>query len=151
MPGTRIVVADRTRARFFTLLSPAGALAEAGGFEDDTARKPSRELVTDKAGRRTGTPNGGTSDAERVDPQRQAAQDFARRIAKELEADANRNAFDALIVVAEPRFLGFLRETMPARVSGLVQHEVQKDLAQARIDQIESYMRDATARIREKT
>lgn len=151
MPGTRIVVADRTRARFFKLLSPAGAIEETGGFEDDTARKPSRALVTDKAGRRTGTPNGGTSDAARVDPQRQAAQDFARRIVKELEADANRNVFDALIVVAEPRFLGFLRETMPARVSGLVQHEVHKDLAQARLDEIERYMRAATAEIRDKT
>lgn len=150
MPGTRILVADRTRARFFTLLSPVGALRETGGFADDTARKPSRELVTDKAGRRTGTPNGGAGDAARTDPQRQAAQDFARRIGKELEADANRNAFDALIVFAEPRFLGLLRETMPARVSGLVQHEVHKDLAQARLDEIEAHMRTATAEIRAK-
>lgn len=149
MPGTRVLVADRTRARFFTLRSAAGALAETGGFADDTARKPARELVTDKAGRRTAVPNG-AGDATRADPQKQAAQEFARRIGRELEADANRNALDALIVVAEPRFLGFLRETMPARVSGLVQHEVHKDLAHAPLDEIEAHMRAATAAIRDK-
>ena len=141
MPAALILVADRTRARFFAadLARPDAQFEEREVLADDTARLRNRELVTDKFGRRTGMagPGGkGTSDTGSADYHREAAEDFARQIARKLESDANRNAFDELVICAEPRFLGFLRGAMGKRVGDLVVGEVHKDLAQSRIDEI---------------
>ena len=141
MPAARILVADRTRARFFDadLQAADPDFAEREGLADDTARLQNRELVTDKAGRRTamaGGPQMGTSDTSSADYHREAAETFARQIARHLEAQANRNEYDQLVICAEPRFLGMLRGMLPKRVEKLVAHEVHKDLAQFRIDEI---------------
>jgi protein required for attachment to host cells len=145
MPAARILVADRTRARFFDtdFRAQQVQLQELDGLADDTARLQNHELVTDKAGRRTamdGQGARGTSDTGSADYHREAAETFAREIARRLEADANRNAFDELVICAEPRFLGFLRGALPKRVENLVVGEVHKDLAQARVDEIEQHV-----------
>jgi protein required for attachment to host cells len=142
MPATRIVVADRTRARFFAadLRAPQVRFEEGDGLADDTARLRNHELVTDKFGRRTamdGPGARGTSDTGSADHHREAAETFAREIARRLEADANQNAYDELVICAEPRFLGFLRGALGKRVENLVVGEVHKDLAQSRVEEIE--------------
>jgi len=142
MPSARILVADRTRARFFDadlkLADPD--FAEREGLADDTARLQNRELVTDKFGRRTAMagsgPQMGTSDTGSADYHREAAETFAREIARHLEAQANRNEYEQLVICAEPRFLGMLRSMLPKRVEKLVVDEVHKDLAQFRPEQI---------------
>jgi protein required for attachment to host cells len=145
MPAAIVVVADRTRARFIEtdLAQSEPRFEERDGLADDTARLQNHELVTDKAGRRTGMDgpgNRGTSDTGSADYHREAAENFAREIARRLEADANRNAFDQLVICAEPRFLGFLRGAMPKRLEGLVVGEVHKDLAQSRLEEIRTHV-----------
>lgn len=138
--NTRIVVADHAGVRFVDASGPRAALREAGSLDNPGARLPDRELKSDRPGRvfaraaspgsrRGAVPHSDTGGERR--PQRHAAEVFARRIARELGAARRAGAFDRLIVVAGPAFLGELRRALPKSLSQIVAAEVRKDLTRA--------------------
>jgi protein required for attachment to host cells len=110
----------------------------AGRMTDAKARLHDRDFSSDRPGRvfdraapagRRGAvahhaTNGGRS------PHRYEALLFARRIAGELDRGRRRNLFRQLVLVAEPRFLGQLREAMPVPLRRLIVSQVPKELAQ---------------------
>lgn len=126
-----VVVADAAGARIFRA-DPSGRRLE---LECELAHpegraKPS-ELVADRPGRSLDSSRTGARHAMEpdTDPARAELQRFARRIAQEL--DANRSAFDALILVAGPRLLGLLRAELTEPLRQRTRAEVAKDLAHA--------------------
>jgi protein required for attachment to host cells len=147
MTATRIVVADRTRARLLEAnqQGPLLELEERELLADDTPRKKNHDLVTDAFGERHGGAFRTGSDTGSADYHREAAETFAREIARHLEAEANRNEFDRLVLCAEPRFLGFLRGALATRVGNLVVGEVHKDLARAPLEDIRGHVLAALA------
>ena len=56
------------------------------------------------------------------------AQAFARRVAAHLAEALQQKRFDALRIVAAPRFLGYLRKELDAQVKATVSDELSKDL-----------------------
>jgi len=52
---------------------------------------------------------------------------FARQLAKALDDALVRKAYDRLVLVAPPEFLGILRATLPERVEARVAASVEKD------------------------
>jgi protein required for attachment to host cells len=104
-------------------------------LEHPEARKQSSEIDTDKAGRtfdkvgRGSVVGSGHSLSREVEAHEHEAIVFTRELAGALEEARNRQAFDRLVLVAEPGFLGLLRNALSAQTSKLVTDSLTKDLA----------------------
>jgi protein required for attachment to host cells len=123
---TWIVVADRSRARIFSVETPKGPLIELADLVHPEARAHERDLTSDRPGR--------SRDQHVLSPPHSArdqqAQGFAREIADELEDGRHNARFEQLLVVAAPDILGMLRKTMSTSVAKTVTLEIDKNMTQ---------------------
>ncbi len=132
MQKTWVVVADRSRARIFSIATPRAPLTEIEDLVHPEARAHDRDLTSDRPGRTSDNHVLGNAHAARD----QQAQEFAREIASRLEAGRNTTQFERLILVAGPDVLGLLRKAMNGHLAKLVVREVEKNLTQQRADEI---------------
>lgn len=125
---TRIVIADRTEARFFEAGHADTQLVPMGTTRDPRGQMHDREINTDRPGRRFG----GTGHHHDVNgenkPHKHEAEVFARHIADSLAKAHSETHFERLALIAPPEFLGQLRAALPKSLSSLVVYEVNKDL-----------------------
>jgi protein required for attachment to host cells len=130
MLKTWVLVADRSRARFFSIDTPKGPLKE---FEDRVcpeARMHGNERLVDggKQMHRHGNehhtfpPPAPSKDQEVVE--------FAREVATRADAGRMQGDFERLVLVAAPDFLGTLRKKLPAPTAKLVDRTIDKNLTQ---------------------
>lgn len=137
----RVVIADERQAAFFDASKPNVALVERGTVENAKAGLKDRDLETDRPGRRQGgTPvasrGGGSAPGHQhgVDGERSTEQHeltlFAKDIAQQIDAGRVQNEFDKLVIIAAPKMLGLLRQSLSAPVQALLAGEVAKDLIQ---------------------
>jgi protein required for attachment to host cells len=125
----RIVVADERKASFYDTSRPDGPLLQQGEIANESASLKEQDLETDRPGRRFGS--GGHHhgvDGERSTRQHELAL-FARKVALRIDQDRMAKAFDKLVIVASPKVLGLLRQSLPAPVQSFIAAEVPKDLA----------------------
>jgi protein required for attachment to host cells len=126
---TWVLVADASRARLFRIgddhhLEPAYAHDIVG------SDLQSREMGSDRPGRMYDRKGGGRHAAEPpTDLKRHAKFELAHEVAAILDAERKKNAFEQLVVVAPPQFLGDLRASMPDHVQHLIVREINKDLS----------------------
>ena len=136
MDTTWIVVASRDEVRIFerkgkkdlTLVTDIG---------NPAGKLHPRDLVSDKAG---------TSSDNRMrrrlaysteqSPKERSLINFYREIGDQIDLALNKQKFDRLILIAEPRLLGILRTVLPSSVHGVIIQEIHKDLAFATEEQI---------------
>ncbi len=126
---TWVLVADAERAEVYETSGPGTGLAAVEGmaFAEDTA--PSRELGRDRPARTFDSVGAGRHAVEpRLDPHREQKREFARHVVAALETARARRAFDRLVLVAPPAFLGDLRQALPAALAATVASEIAKDL-----------------------
>ncbi|MEQ6340755.1 MAG: host attachment protein [Gammaproteobacteria bacterium] len=149
-----VVVADGTRARFFTLEPAALPAGEAGPnlveHEDLISTEKevsSTEMWTDTKSARGGSRPG--APAYGYDDQRDRHEDeferrFAQRITEEAVRVAQQQKAAHLVLVAETRMLGFLRDALdvPAHVSFEV-HELAKDLTKLTSSELHEHLAGA--------
>lgn len=147
MPKPLILVADGGTARLFGVTSSAGkkSLKEKATLERESAHSPGRALVTDRTGRvfdsggRTGSgpPTRSRHGAESdFDPHEVEVLRFAKRISRRIDLERRAGKIGALIVIAEPRFLGVLRQVWSGPTKKIVTREAAKDLVRASDAQI---------------
>jgi protein required for attachment to host cells len=138
----RVVVADERRATFFDVTRPGNGLHEAGSVENPSGRLKDTDLETDRAGRRYGGAQGvghgqgqGPTHGHHhgVDGERSTLLHdltlFAKEVGRRIEADRIGRKFDRLVIVAAPRMLGLLRQSIPPCAQSMLAGEVPKDLA----------------------
>lgn len=129
---TWIVVADGSHARFFEPSEDRRALrpSEQSEMTAAEARRPVRDLVTDKPGR--GFASAGSDARHAFEPahdiHKMQKHDFTARLAEVLDKRCGEGLFERLVLVAPPRSLGELRLLLSDRVKKTVSHEVAKDL-----------------------
>lgn len=129
---TWIVVADGSRARFLEVGEDPRTLVPTEQTEMTAAeaRRPTRDLVTDKPGR--GFASAGSDARHAFEPthdiHKMQKHDFTARLAEVLDRACEEGRFDRLVLVAPPRSLGELRTLLSARVKNTVAHEVGRDL-----------------------
>ena len=145
-----ILVADGTRARLFTLAggkAPGPDLVE----HEDLANPEHKLAGRDKySTTRTGSnlnPQKGPAhgyDDHRDKEEREHERRFAREVAGRAVALAQRQHSYQLVVVAEKRMLGLLRETLvlPAS-SGIELRELAKDLTRLSIPELQGHLAEA--------
>ncbi len=61
------------------------------------------------------------------DPVKDRHRDFARHLVEQLARHRVGDAFDRLIIAAEPRMLGYIREFLDPRLAAVVADEIPKD------------------------
>jgi protein required for attachment to host cells len=123
---TWVVVADRSRARIFTIETPRGPLHEVEDLVHPEARAHERDLTSDRPGRSTDRHSLGNANAARD----QQAAEFAREIAGRLENGRTHAQFERLVLVAAPDLLGLLRKTINGNLSKLIVRTIDKNLTQ---------------------
>ena len=128
MRKTWVVVADRSRARIFSVDSPSGPLTEIEDLVHPESRAHDRDLTSDRPGRSSDNHVLGTAHGK-GDHQ---AHEFAREIADRLENGRVGAQFERLVVVAAPDVIGLLRKTMNGPLQKTVCREVLKNLTQQR-------------------
>lgn len=132
---TLIVVADGSRARFLEPGEDPRTLVPGvhGDMTAAEARRPVRDLVTDRPGRGFASARSEARHAFEPahDIHKMQKHDFTARLAEVLDEAFGEGRFDRLVLVAPDRSLGELRSLLSARVRGAVSHEVAKDLTRA--------------------
>jgi protein required for attachment to host cells len=137
--NVRIVVADEREANFFLASSPRAPLAARGSIQNETGGMRDSELETDRAGRRFGGTSGPRHgvgvqaghhhgvDGERSTKQHELTL-FAKEVAQRIDSDRMSHAFDKLVLVAPPKMLGLLRQSLTKQTQAMLAAEISKDL-----------------------
>jgi len=125
-----VVVADKSKARIFTVADPRGALLDEGILVHPQARDREQELSSDRPGRSFGSKGQGRhAMGSSVKPDQQETIRFSKQIADHVLAAHNEGRCDRLLLVAGASLLGLLREHLKTP-SGLKITEIEKNLGQ---------------------
>ena len=130
-----VLVGDGVRAIFLrnngTVLEPELAVENIFSQENP----PTREQGTDRPTRgRTGSPRG---NIDQTDWHQLNEDRFASEIADKLYYLAHANRFARLVIVAPPKVLGVLRQSLHKEVLDRIEAEVPKELASNSVSQIQ--------------
>jgi len=126
---TWFVIADGARARFFLNNGSGSGLKAAVSADLISGNLPSRDMGSDRAGRssdHTGSMRH-TMDSK-SDPHVQSEKNLAEEIATLLDNYRKKKAYDALVVVAAPKMLGYIRAAISDDTKGMISCEFDKDL-----------------------
>ncbi len=137
-----VLVAESSRARVYLADTPSSPLNELQDLVNPEGRLHEGDLVADSPG----SDGGGAGQGRHVMNSRSSAHEaaqanFARQLVDELEQKRNAQAFDQLVVVAPPAFLGELRSSMPKALSGMVTEEVGKNLVEHSTAEVRDHLR----------
>jgi protein required for attachment to host cells len=142
-PTIWVLVADAARARLFEVEQPQQTLSPALGRELIGSNLPSREIASDRPGRTFDSGGEGRHAKEPpTDPARHAQEKFARDVVRLLDEKSKSRAFDRLIIVAPPQFLGDLRAVMPRQLQTAIAAEVAKDLSKLPLHELQDHLRE---------
>lgn len=130
-PTQWFLIADGAQARIVSQLERD---QETGSRLDDiifdAEHKPLRKIMADKPGRSFASSDARRSAMEyHSDPVREQKSRFAEMLAEQLEKHRAAADFDRLVIIAEPRMLGLLRDALPAPLKSVVNAEIAKDLS----------------------
>ncbi|MGB5179681.1 MAG: host attachment protein [Gammaproteobacteria bacterium] len=135
-----VVVADKSKARIFTVADPRGALLEVDALEHPQARQREQTLTSDRPGRSFDSKGQGRhAMGSSIEPDQQETIRFARRIADHLQAAHDEGRCDRLLLVAGPSLLGLLREQLK-HAPGLKISEIEKNLGQYDAPEIRKHL-----------
>jgi protein required for attachment to host cells len=148
MGTTWIIAADSSRARILELDQPNRRLVELEDFLNPEARLQDKELQSDAEPRFNGHGGAGgssktggpASDREAQGAVEHSTRVFAREVGRYLHTARTQHRFDALMLVAPPRFLGTLRKELDKEVQKLVVEELGKDLSWFNRRDLERYV-----------
>jgi protein required for attachment to host cells len=140
MKSTYILVADSSRARIFTAATPSSALEEIEALAHTEGRLHDREMTSDLPGKVKGEGKMGHAFEQATDPKKHEASIFAHRIAGFLEDAHNEKKFEQLLIIAEPSFLGLLRNQLPEQIKKLVCFELDKNITTHSNDDIRKHL-----------
>ncbi len=129
MKLTWILVADNTRARFFTAATPASALTEVDSLVHTEGRLHDRDLTTDLPGRIKSSDGVGHAFEQPTDPKEHETENFAKLIVETLVDAHHTHQFEQLVMVAGPSLLGVLRNQLPEQLKKRVCFELDKSIA----------------------
>ena len=139
-----ILAADSTEARLFTREKKFSPPIERQDWLHPESRLPGRDLEHDRQGKTFSSHGYGQSDNQkRTEPKQREAQDFARELAGHLDAARARGEFESLSIVADPAFLGLLRDQLGSDTRALIDKEVDKNLTRRSAETIAAAVDEA--------
>jgi len=131
MPRTWILVAESSRAKLYAADSLREPLFELEDLVHPAGRMHEGDLVSDRPGSDGGSVGHGRHVIDdRTSAREHERTEFAKQLADRLEAGCNADAFDRLVLIAPPTFLGLLRDKLTKRVMDRVAEQIDKNLVQ---------------------
>lgn len=141
MSKTCILVADSSRARLFISETATSSLSETETLVHPASRQHTRELTSDLPGRDHDANFSGHHDMDvKIDPHDQEVLNFAGKIIEHLKRGLSTNLYSNIIIVAEPSFLGALRNKMDKTTHKCVSLEIDKNLVKHSLDEIRGHL-----------
>ncbi len=132
MTTTRVLVAHDAGARTFENRGPGKGLIKLSDVDFEDGRRHAGELDSDRPGRASDRAGQGRHAYEpHEDARHHAVAHFARELAHDLSRDYHEGAFNQLVLIAPPRFLGVLRDALDQKLVRIVVGTVSKDLPRA--------------------
>lgn len=129
MTMTWILVANRAQARLFESPGPGKGPRLVREIEHPEGRLATHELGSERPGRSYDSHGPGRhAMGKEHDAAEQTAIRFAKRLSLLLEEGRTRNQFTKLVLVAEPRFLGQLRDALSRETATRLAASLDKDL-----------------------
>lgn len=124
-----LVAADHNRARLFFAPVPTAPLQEVEDLVNPTALQREGELVSDRPGHIVkGLGGPGRSVGQHESHKERAAEQFAGSVCEHLSKARSDGKLGRLYVIAEPAFLGLLRQHMDDATKALIVAEIGKDV-----------------------
>ena len=140
-----VIVADESRAIVYARESRSGLLHEVFSLANDAARMKASELLSDSGGRSFDSTGKGrhTMTNERVDAKKHAALSFGKEIARRIAEVMHDGSCRGFALVAAPRFLGVLRDSISIETAARPYATVDKAVVGKDTATIESLLADA--------
>lgn len=130
MRPTWVVVCDASRGRVFHVGPRRHQWRLVHELEHPEGRAKGRELLSDRPGRMKQSGSALRPAMELpTGPHQVESEKFARLISKVLEAGLAEHAYERLVLVAPPHFLGLLRSVLHQNVAKQVEASIDKDYA----------------------
>ena len=137
-----IVVADRSKARIFTVDDPHGALQEVETLDHPEGREHARDINADRPGRAYDSSGQGRhAMGTSVEPMEQDAIRFSKEVSEHLRAACQDGRCNRLLLVAGPDFLGLLRKELNTPPDVRIK-EIDKNLCNFDAREIRSHLPD---------
>lgn len=137
---TWVVVCNKEIARIFEV-EKFGSLKEIHTLVHPQSGMKAEMLTRDGLGQTTEMVQKGHNTMEPQTPLKlKEAMHFARDVAKYLITKKNDSGFKRMFLMAEPGFLGLLREELDQNVVKCIEEEIPKDLTKFEAKQIWEYM-----------
>ncbi|MDF3048052.1 MAG: hypothetical protein K0R73_1170 [Candidatus Midichloriaceae bacterium] len=133
---TWIVVADGSKARLYSSYKSRHNLKLIQKLESEKARVHSHDLGSDK-------PHGifeRNTPESKVDLHYQQEQHFSHQITKILNYGAATHQLQSLILIAPPKFLGYLKHMLSVQATLLLSKEINKDLTALKDEELKEYI-----------
>jgi len=129
MNNTWILIAHRGGARLFDAPGPGQGLHLLESVTNPAGRLKNRQIDSDKPGRAFDKFGGGrhAMSTEQA-PTDRVAQRFAKELGERLSSGRLEHRFARLMIVAEPRFLGELRDQLDPPTTAMIAATLDKDL-----------------------
>jgi protein required for attachment to host cells len=131
---TWLLVCDASSARLFSSRGRQAPLNLLREFDHPAGHATNHELTTDKPGRvqQSAGPNKGSSSAmePHTSPKTVEQRHFAHDLADALHKGLGEGAYQHLVLVAPPHFLGLLRAVLDQQVEKQVRMSMDKDYTQ---------------------
>ena len=135
-----VVVADQSKARFFTVSDPLGELLDVGELEHPETREREQAPASDRPVRNVDSKGPGRHPmGDKVELGKQEAIRFAKQVANHVQLAHNEGRCNRLLLVAGPSFLGLLRGNMKS-LSGMEISELDKNLGQYDAQEIRKHL-----------
>lgn len=126
--ATWVVVAGNAEAKIFRLVQ-FPKIEEHSVLEHPESRLHNRDLISSKPGRNYD--KGGTTRhayEPKTDPKQQEIEKFAKNLSDFLSTSRQNGEFSRLYIMANPSFLGLLRQHLDNQTQSVIVAEIAKDL-----------------------
>jgi protein required for attachment to host cells len=140
MAITWVLVAESSRAKFFEVDSPKGALKEIDDMIHPASSMHEQKITSDLPGRGYDGKGGHHKMEEPTSIKEHEQEEFAKQVCDKLESGRVDNKYHKLVIVAAPHFLGYLRKCMGSEVQKLVAEEINKNIVQLKNEDIRQHL-----------
>ena len=142
MTTTWILTANRSSASLFESDWPGKSMRRIQDIPHPQGRMQNKDIDTDKPGRVFDSfGEGRHSTSPKQEPTEHIAQQFALELAELLNKGRLTNAYDKLVLIAEPKFLGVLRAALDKNTESLVSQTVNKELLDVKEQDLAEYLK----------
>jgi protein required for attachment to host cells len=142
MTTTWILTANRSSASLFESDWPGKSMRRIQDIPHPQGRIQNSDVDTDKPGRSfTSFGKSRHAMSTEQEPTEHIAQQFALDLAELLNKGRAAHAYDKLVLMAEPKFLGILRAALDANTAALVIQTVNKELPDVKEEDLAKYLK----------